>query len=107
MGLTWTLMDCEAAHAQHPKTFQILDKEVRSIISRGDVVKLKFVFDDGDRCEDLWVRVRETFAGRYSGGLVTQPDALKDSLKIGDKVDFEPKHVADLEKKWNGSTPSA
>jgi hypothetical protein len=80
-----------------PETFFIPPAEVRHNLKAGDVVKLLFFIRDPDpqglEAERMWVDVKSADEGIYVGELLNAPSVIRD-LKPGDRIVFEPKHVA-------------
>ena len=101
--MTWTprrirpvLLDAEAAHRENARTFSIPRRAVREALRPGDRVKLIFKVDQpkgGVETERMWVEVVEVASDHYVGRLADDPLALT-SLKLGDRIRFQPEHVA-------------
>ncbi len=92
----WWLGDAEALNRESPNSFFIPPKERRENLVRGDSAKLVFHFEPtapDAGAERMWVDVVET--DPYVGELLNQPRYIR-SLKRGDLVAFEPKHVASI-----------
>jgi len=100
----WWLVNTEERAAEHPGTFEIPTRDLRSQLRSGDLVKLYFecaMDDTGCAGERMWVEVtgitKRPQGPLYSGKLRNSPTVLADSLKFGSPVVFGPENVADLE----------
>lgn len=92
----WWLDDAEELHRAPPRTFFIPPLERRQHLAPGDAVKLPFSFETADGeagCERMWVEVVSVRDGTYRGLLMNEPQYIP-SLRPGDRVWFEAKHVA-------------
>lgn len=90
------LLDAEAAHREHPRTYSIPRRLVRESLVPGDYVKLLFKIDPptaGLVVERMWVEVVDSKDGAYTGRLANQPGHLP-NLRPGDIINFTPEHVA-------------
>lgn len=97
MKQRYTLLDAEAQATAHPKTFTIPTSEKRNSAGPGCWVKLCFKFigkaRDGFVSERMWVQV----TGKGIGKLDNDPAMFRPSeLKLGDVVEFEPRHILDI-----------
>jgi hypothetical protein len=89
------LLDAEAAHREHPRTFSIPRRSVRKSLRPGDQVKLLFKVNDPTgavEVERMWVEVARVENDRYLGRLDSDP--VHADLACGDWVEFGPEHVA-------------
>lgn len=96
---SWSLVDCEARHREHPGTFELPSRSRRTHLRYGDLAQLIFTNGATSGCvaERMWVRVIERASqGRYVGMLDNTPDTIRD-LKHGDRVAFEARHIAKVE----------
>lgn len=97
--MEWNLEDVEKTSLLNPNTFFIPSQKERQKQKKGDLVRLHFVLkhppEDGPRAERMWVEITEKklFSQKYIGILTNQPIYIK-SLHAGDKIEFEPKHIA-------------
>jgi hypothetical protein len=90
------LLDAEAAHREHPRTYSIPRRVVRDTLVPGDYVKLLFKVDPPAgwvEVERMWVEVVGSKDGAYTGRLANQPEHLP-NLRPGDSITFRPEHVA-------------
>jgi hypothetical protein len=83
------LINVEKRAKDNPKTFEIPDLLERQNLKMGHFAKL--IFNDKER---MWVKVTEVLEGSYVGTLANEPVVVK--MKFGDRVEFEPKHIADI-----------
>ncbi|MHA7132259.1 DUF2314 domain-containing protein [Oerskovia turbata] len=88
----WSLRDVVAWNAQHPQTYPVPDT---SDVVPGTLVKLVFLPDEGIG-ERMWVRVTEIDGDRMAGLLDNDPAGIV-GLLAGDRVEFERRHVLDLD----------
>ena len=97
----WELRDIEAAATKNPKLIFIPSYDERHNRKIGNQVKLHFLFNDQIEnlalVEKIWVEVKESLShtGKYEGILKHTPK-LKIGIKRGDKVIFEPRHIAEV-----------
>jgi hypothetical protein len=90
------LLDVEAIHQEHPRTYSIPRRAVRETLVAGDLVKLVFGPDDLDVAspvERMWVEITDAAPGRYEGTLENAPTHLA-NVHQGDIIVFGPEHVA-------------
>jgi hypothetical protein len=94
---SWYLEDAEERARVAPDSFFIPPRAVRHNLDVGDVVKLLFFIRDpepgGLEAERMWVDVKSAAEGIFVGELLNSPSVIGD-LRPGDRVVFEPKHVA-------------
>lgn len=96
---TWELEDVEKTAKMNADTFFIPSLEERNNQRKGDMVRLHFVLknpkDEEPRAERMWVEIinDKNLWGKYVGLLTNEPIFVKD-LKIGDKIEFYSKHIA-------------
>jgi uncharacterized protein YegJ (DUF2314 family) len=100
--MNYDLANVEEAAARAPDTFRIPPRAVREAQPVGAYVKLIFRLlaraADGCEGERMWVRIREVEAGRYAGTLENDPTHFApELLKIGERVEFGPEHIASVE----------
>lgn len=95
----WTLEDVEVASKKNPSGFFIPLINERESQKKGDLVKLHFMLnnlkEDEPRAERMWVEITETklSCGKYAGVLTNQPAYIK-TINVGDRVEFEARHIA-------------
>lgn len=82
---TITLLDGVALHAAHPATFHIPSQSEKAGVRVGDHVKIGFT--DGMHTERMWVLVIDEGCG------ILDNDPVILSMKDGDAVRFEPRHL--------------
>jgi hypothetical protein len=90
------LLDAEAVHREHPRTFSIPRRVVRDSLVAGDLVKLLFRIEPPSGSIDverMWVEVVSSADRAYVGRLADTPAYLHD-LTVGDRIAFGPEHVA-------------
>ena len=74
-------------------TFEIPAALIRENLSVGASVKLLVRWTESNICERMWFEVVEAGDGTYSGVLRNTP-CYSEALLPGDRVEFEPQHVA-------------
>ena len=84
------LNDAQQLHQQYPETFDVPPDIALAYIEPGDLVKL--CFTDTER---MWVLVESVTPTVLEGRLSNTPFFL-DSLRPGDLVTFERRHVYDI-----------
>ncbi|MGL1885084.1 MAG: DUF2185 domain-containing protein [Reichenbachiella sp.] len=95
----WELEDVEESTKANPSSFFIPPKTERKSQKIGDEVRLHFILNnptsDQPRAERMWVEITKErgLFSKYKGLLTNQPDHIKE-LNIGDKIEFEAKHIA-------------
>ncbi|MFF3066563.1 DUF2314 domain-containing protein [Oerskovia sp. NPDC057915] len=94
----WSLRDVVAWNVQHPRTYPV--PEDTSGVAPGTLVKLVFLPDEGIG-ERMWVLVTEVDGDRLVGVLDNDPAAIV-GLLAGDRVEFERRHVLDLDTRPRG-----
>lgn len=92
------LQDVEVTAREHPDTFKIPALPHRQNLHIGDFAKL--IFESWAGTERMWVKVygieaTNNVPSLYYGELDNEPIRMP-GLKRGDKVEFEPRHVADV-----------
>lgn len=97
--MTYTLIDGEAQSLAHPTTFFIPSKEERLGLRPGDLAKVIFnPPSGGGYSERMWVKITEVLEpGKYKGTLDNYPTNLNLGLRFEAQVEFEAKHVIQLE----------
>jgi len=102
----WELDDAERLNASHPTTFSIPNLAERASLEPGQLAKLVFLFltqdDNGDiiNGERMWVKVARRQGSGYLGVLESEP-VTSDSVRCGDEIYFEPRHVATTLIRYN------
>lgn len=91
----WVLDDAEKRHRAHPDRFDIPDEKARTTLARGQAVKLIFIGPYGG--ERMWVQIKRVRPHHYVGKLNNDPICIP-GLKWGDEIQFEPKHVIDIQE---------
>ncbi|KRE61932.1 immunity protein Imm33 domain-containing protein [Paenibacillus sp. Soil750] len=97
--MEWSLEDVEKTKLLNPNTFFIPSQKDRQKQKKGDLVRLHFILnhpsENDPRAERMWVEITEKklFSHKYIGILTNQPTYIN-SLHAGDKIEFEPKHIA-------------
>lgn len=89
------LINAEQQHSKNPE-FRIPDREYRTNLATGDIVKLIFYSKEPRGAERMWVVVNRAENGRYTGWLDSQPVSIP--LKRDDSVEFGPEHVIEIAK---------
>lgn len=95
---TWKIDDGEAAAKASP-TFQIPPRKRREKLKPGDLVKLRFVPTEagaGLSGERMWVEVTKVKGLKFVGKVANDP-VVFDDLSCGDKVEFGPEHVINMD----------
>lgn len=108
MTLSYRLGDAEARHREYPRTFSIPRGDKRRSAPVGTDAKLIFELlqsVDGVGAEKMWCRIEERTPHGYVGTLNNQPRYIRD-LAPGDRIEFEPRHIAGLESGEEGRLPS-
>lgn len=92
--MPWKLDNAETRHRKHPVTYDIPTKAERNSLKKGQAAKVVFIGRFGG--ERMWVEVVEVLGeGKYRGILANLPLCVP-GLSMGDRVDFEAKHVIDI-----------
>lgn len=97
----WHLDDVEKAAQAFPDSFFIPSKEEKQSLVAGKRVQLHFILDNPKekepRAERMWVTISKVLLLKqgYEGVLNNQPKYIK-GLKAGDKIKFQPKHIAQV-----------
>ena len=87
---TYHLVDA-VQRSQSSSTFFIPSLDERMSLCRGDFAKL--IFNNEER---MWVKVTGVEGGgRYVGELRNHP-VVVDSVRYGDSIHFEARHISDL-----------
>jgi hypothetical protein len=94
---TYILVSGVERHRIAPRTFQIPPQSARESLRPGDHAKLLFHFPDDWPNEGMWVIVQDVKAGHYVGVLNNYP--LTDCMCFGERVQFQPDHVLDIDRK--------
>ena len=92
--MSYSLTDAEVRHRQYPETFVIPPIAERMSLRDGDQVKL--IFNNEER---MWVEVRRQDMAGYLGKLVNRPVRTTRTLKCGDEIYFEPRHVIEIKRR--------
>ena len=100
------LLDAEVQNVRHPKSFRLPSLKKRQTVPVGAYAKL--VFQGDPTChiafhcwtplgERLWVYVEARAPnGNYVGEVVSEVLVLK-TIRSGDKVLFEPRHIIEID----------
>lgn len=97
--IDWILEDVEVTNKMNPNSFFIPSLNERKSQKKGDLVRLHFMLnnpkEDEPRTERMWVKITETklFGRKYVGVLTNQPAYIK-ALNVGDRIEFEVRHIA-------------
>ena len=90
------LTDVVAWNRERPGTFSVPPFEDRVSLEPGDLAQLV-----SGGVERLWVKVTRAShlpeGTYYSGSVVSEPSVVP--VEAGDRVDFRPRHVVDLDRK--------
>lgn len=96
----FVLDDIEQVAAEQPDTFFIPEEVERAAQGVGDLVRLHFALTGTDsqnmlpKAERMWVEVsRPLIDGTYEGILTNEPRYIT-TIKSGDSITFEPRHIA-------------
>lgn len=95
----WWLADGEECRAKNPTTFEIPDRARRYSLRPGDLAKLMFLGEKGG--DRMWVQITSvniTGAGALYRGELRNNGTMV-GARWGAPVEFDPKHVIDIEKK--------
>lgn len=88
------LLDADAQAARHPDTFEVPPLKERQALPEGAFAKLVFI---GNPTERMWVIcTQRTPEGNFIGELVNAPLYLK-TVRYGQEVIFEPRHIIDID----------
>lgn len=92
---SYSLRDCIQANKEDPDTFMIPNKDDLAKLEIDKYVKLIFIQDDTGHTERMWVCIKEINleTDSYIGQLDNDPFNLP-SVKCGDIINFESKHIA-------------
>lgn len=110
VGSDWTLEDCAATAAAHPRTFRVPAAAEAARVAIGDLLRLHFMITSpqvtadprNPRAERMWVEVcRLAQDGVFWGHLTNEP-AFIASLEPGDVIAFKWEHVAQVLVKDSG-----
>jgi uncharacterized protein YegJ (DUF2314 family) len=88
----YTLFNAYEQHTKTPETFKIPNPSDLKKLTTGDLVKLIFA-EEGKNSERMWVDITEADFPNFRGTLNNDPYQLK-TIKFGDIVEFETKHIA-------------
>ena len=86
----FTLMDGKARHVAHPDTFHIPSTAEIVALKPGQYVKVGF--QEGQKTERAWVEVK-SIDDRSVHGVVNNDLVLMKTVKDGDEISFDFKHV--------------
>lgn len=104
--MEWSLEDVEETSQLHSSTFFIPSHKERKSQKRGDLVRLHFLLnnytEESPRAERMWVEIidKKILSNKFVGVLTNQPLYIS-SLNLGDKIEFEAKHIAQVIIKKN------
>jgi hypothetical protein len=99
--MDWELEDVEATAAANARSFFVPSLKNRQSKEVGDSVRLHFVLlADGKglpRAERMWVEITGVgpSIGTYKGILTNAPAYIR-SIRLGDTVEFEARHIAQI-----------
>lgn len=101
---TWVLLDATAENADDPHGFPIPSDEERGGLKPGDTVKLVVVLTEapqsGPNAERRWAEVVSVELDQHQSprylGRVTDDPSVVTSLRVGDPVTFDQRHVAGI-----------
>ncbi|GIN86350.1 hypothetical protein J6TS2_27360 [Heyndrickxia sporothermodurans] len=99
--MDWSLENVEKVSQLNTSTFFIPTSQERRSQKKGDYVRLHFLINnpsqDGPRAERMWVEIidKKLFGKKFVGILTNQPVYIN-SLNLGDQIEFEPKHIAQV-----------
>jgi len=95
--MNYSLMDGPELRKVAPYTFFLPHPDYVDALEVGDQAKLGFKYDPpGEQYggERMWVLIEEIDGDRYRGTLGNEPE--ESFLSYGDKVEFERKHILDV-----------
>ena len=99
---SWYLADIEKQAKGFKYTFFVPPKSVIKRLDKGNEVRLRFAIrtpePEGPEAERMWVEITEKTEEGYSGLLTNNPEYI-DDLKLGDRIEFEAKHIMDSDLK--------
>ena len=97
---SWQLEDAQQIANEFPYTFHKPSAEAVSLLNKGNLVKLIFVFESNDPeapiAERMWVEITEVKDSKFSGTLDNDPAYIQD-LKYEDLVEFNASHIIDTD----------
>lgn len=100
MTPSWYLEDADPVAKEAKYTFYKPSRAVIARLKPGDICRLIFRFDSNDpsypAAERMWVLIEQVHDGRFTGSLDNEPYYITD-LKAGDKIEFGPQHIIDLD----------
>lgn len=92
--MSWTIVNGEERHAQHPDTFEIPAERDRKSLRVGDFAKI--CLEGGEAGERFWLRVTaKTDDGRYVGK-VDNDLVVYTEIPLGFEMVFAPEHVLSI-----------
>jgi len=94
MKMNFELADCVQRNKEHPETFHIPSVDEKSLLGKGDYVKLCFETKSGGS-ERMWVEITEIEGNSFKGVLDNNPVVVNE-LTCGDELQFELKHIASI-----------
>ena len=99
MLLNWELDNVYERYNEAPYTFYIPSKQVIDILDVGGIVKLIFVSvaeDESYVGERMWVEITHRYGENFKGILTNEPYEFN-TIKVGQEISFEAKHICDTE----------
>ncbi len=97
--MTYTILDCEKAYQQYPRTFVIPTKQEIEALQIGDFVKLIFRLAAplADNCqgERVWVEITKIAENGFYGTLCSVPHVITE-LKENDTIFFSANQIATI-----------
>ncbi len=103
VSFVWMLVDGEQRARDNPDTFELPSRAEREQLAPGAFAKLIFVTPEiaqQNMGERMWVRVTKRSgkgaSTKYRGELDNTPGLIS-GLHVGSVIDFEPKHVVDIQ----------
>lgn len=92
--MSYKLVDGIKQNKLHPDTFEIPTKKEIGEVKLGQYVKLGFI-EEGSPPERMWVMVDSIKGDKFRGFLNNNPFIIS-SIKCGDVVVFESKHILSI-----------
>lgn len=94
----YKLVNVEDRNRENPDTFHIESRSQRESLFVGDVAKCIFEGTRGEGGDRMWLKILDPISpGRYHGELLNTP-AMITGIEAGEKIEFGPEHISDLEK---------
>jgi len=100
MTQSWYLIDADEMAQESKYTFYKPSKRIIQKLEPGNICKLIFSFESDNpehpSAERMWVIIDHVDNNKFVGHLDNEPFYIKD-LKVGDIIEFESKHIIDLD----------